>query len=452
MPGSMFVGRFSRAVSLCPCLLLAALPAAAQVFIVQPEHIETHYTHFTPTDIKLPTEPLNVAGREQLIRFLQAEEGFAMRPLPIANLTLRANGGMEPTGEKYVDELHTKGIAAHPGDRVVVTDIRIRPDSIVLDLNNGPEHKHRFLRHIQIGMGDGMTAPVVADDGNQPTGSRITLLFSSRLPDLSGQQVEALLKPMIDFGVKSPAEAYAESLPDFLHKAIDEHRVLIGMDRDMVLYAKGEPIRKVREQDATGKQFEIWIYGEAPQPVEFVRFVGNFVVRDELAKVGEPIAVRTGNEMGDFWGNQPTVAAANQHTVEEGDPTAADRAEENAPRTAPTLRLPGDKTPTDASGNPTGLAPVNFPPDARRPGDPGYTPPPASTSPGSTQTGSTQTTTAQQPASGSPASAPSKPATASTQPSSSGSTPPAAQPQPTTSGTTPQPQPNPNQFRGQPSA
>jgi hypothetical protein len=109
--------------------------------------------------------------------------------------------------------------------------------------------------------------------------------------------------------------------------------------------------------------------------------------------------------MGDYWGNQPVVAK-NQHEVKLGDATDADRSEENAPRSAPTLRKPGEQLPADNDkDHPVGaMQPVNMPPDQRRPGDPGYTPtvsakqPPCSgqqasgqgSSQGSTQTGSTQ--------------------------------------------------------------
>jgi hypothetical protein len=354
-------------------LLTTATPlrAQGQVFTVEPEHVEKHFTEFTPTHVRYPDVGMTPLGREELIRFMQAEQGFAMRPLPIATLTLHANGHMEPTGDKYVDLLHAKGISVKPGDRVVVTDIRIHDKTIELDLNGGPEHKHRILRHITIGMGVA-EIPLAQDDGTPPTGSRLTLEFEERVPDVNGEQLEGLLKPMIDFGVKSPAEAYAEAMPAFLRRAIMGHRVLVGMDRDMVRYAKGEPMRKVRETDAQGKPFEVWIYGEAPQPVEFVRFEGSYVVRDELARVGEPMLVRTANEMGDYWGNQPVVAN-NQHEVQFGDRTQQDVKQENAPRQAPTLRQPGENLP--ATPDVPAMEPVNMPPDQQRPGDPGYTPP-----------------------------------------------------------------------------
>lgn len=394
MQGSESTGRNSVVTVCCALALLVPICAHPQVFVVQPEHISQHYSHFQPTQVQLPAEPMTTVGREQLIRFLQSEQGFAMRPLPVAVLTLHANGDMEPNGDKYIDQLHTKGVAATPGQRVQITDIKIHGDRIILDLNNGPYHKHRFMRHISISM-DPYDDPTAMTDP-APTGTRIVLVFPSRLPDVTGEQVEQLLRPMIDFGAKSPAEAYAETLPDFLRKAIDEHRVLVGMDHEMVLYAKGQPDKKDREQ-AGGKPIEIWIYGEAPDPVEFVRFDGSFVSRVEIAKVGEPVAVQSANQMGDYWGAQPPAAAPNVHTISLGDRTAQDAAQENAPAAPPTLRKPGEKLPSDNTETQV-MHPVKFPPGMQRPGDPGYTPPasgaPAGAQPQPSQAGGQQGTSA----------------------------------------------------------
>jgi hypothetical protein len=382
----------SLLAALCALPLSWAPVATAQVFTVEAEHVEKHYTEFPPTHVRYPEQPMTQLGREELIRFMQSEQGFAMRPLPIANLNLHANGHMDPTGDKYVELLHQKGQSVKAGDRVVVTDIRIREKSIELDLNNGPEHKHKYLRHISIGMDPMNTVPLAADDGQPPTGSRLTLEFEERVPNLNGEQLEALLKPMIDFGVKSPAEAFAETLPDFLRKAIEQHRILVGMDRDMVNYAKGQPVRKIRETGEDGKLDEIWVYGEVPQPVEFVHFEGSLVTKVELAKVGEPLVVRNQNEMGDYWGNQPVVAQ-NQHEVKFGDRTDVDQSEESAPRQAPTLRQPGEQLPQDTDKNNPAAAmqPVKMPPSLQRPGDPGYSPTVSAQQPqsGSGQQGST---------------------------------------------------------------
>ena len=55
----------------------------------------------------------------------------------------------------------SQGLSAKPGDRVVITDVKIEHARIIFDLNGGPDQKHRFLRHIQIGMGPDVSNPVV---------------------------------------------------------------------------------------------------------------------------------------------------------------------------------------------------------------------------------------------------------------------------------------------------
>ena len=141
-----------------------------------------------------------------------------MRPLPISTITLKANGPMSPSGSDYVSTIRDKGLAVKAGDRVVLTDIKIEKDRILLDFNGGPEHKHKWLRHIEIGMDPNMTTPVVNDSGQAPTGTRITLVFPHDVPDMTGMQVEALIKPIVDFSLKTPVQAYTDTLPPWLRK------------------------------------------------------------------------------------------------------------------------------------------------------------------------------------------------------------------------------------------
>src|ERR1019366_8747624 len=163
----------------------------------------------------------------------------------------------------------------------------------VFDLNGGPYLKHRFLRHIELN-----DNPMVADDGAQVTGCRITLLFEGGLPDVSAPEVKALLDPIIDFGVKSSAEAFADSLPPFLKDAVAQHDVLVGMHRKMVLAAMGAPESKLREleEGSTDRHYEEWIYGQAPQTVRFVRLEGDRVTEVRVAALGQPIAIHDQNE------------------------------------------------------------------------------------------------------------------------------------------------------------
>ncbi len=340
-------------------IALSAFPVAAQVFTVAPEGIDGKYLDFQPTNIAISTVPLTNHNREDLLRFLTSEQGFAMRPLPIATITLRANGPMSPSGSDYVSTIRDKGLAVKAGERVVLTDVKIEKDRILLDFNGGPEHKHKWLRHIEIGMDPNMTTPVVNDSGQAPTGTRITLIFPHAVPDMTGMQVEALIKPIVDFNLKTPVQAYADTLPPALRKSILDHHALVGMNTDMVIATLGQPRTKVRERDGQ-MPFEEWIYGEPPDPVQFVRINGNRVIRIEIAKVGEEPVIRTENEMGDYWNTQP---AQNTRIVKLGDNAPAKPGAETAPRKPPTLRNPGEALPADKDANTPQMAPVQFPKD-----------------------------------------------------------------------------------------
>lgn len=338
---------------------LFALPAAAQVFTVTPEGVAAKYLEFKPTNVTLSTLPLTHHDREELFHFLQAEQGFAMRPLPVATLTLRANGEMKPSGSDYANLVQSKGIAAKAGGRVTITDVTIDKDRILIDFNGGPVHKHRFLRHVSIGMDPTYTNPVVHDTPGEATGSRIALVFPHDVPDLTGMQVEELVKPIVDFSVKTPLEAYTDTLPLFLRKAVLDHHVLVGMNHEMVLSAMGQPKTKMREEE-NQMDIEIWIYGDPPDPTQFVRFNGNRVIRLEIARVGEPIEVHAKNEMGDYWSTQQPD---NVRIVKLGDQNAADAAKETAPVAPPSLRNPGETLPADKDKNTPQMQPVEFPKD-----------------------------------------------------------------------------------------
>src|ERR1700758_3929062 len=275
---------------LCTVVASLAAPATAQVFTVAPEGLEGKYVEFQPTNVAISTVPLTTHNRQDLLRFLQAEQGFTIRPMPISTITLKANGPMEPSGSDYINTIREKGLAVKAGERVVITDVKIDKDHILLDFNGGPEHKHKFLRHIQIGMGPA-TTPVVNDSDKEPTGTRIMLVFPHAVPDMTGMQVEALIKPIVDFNLKNPVQAYADTLPPWLKQSILDHQVLVGMNTDMVIAAVGQPRSKVRERQGQ-MPFEEWISGEPPEPVEFVRINGNRVIRVEVAKVGESPEIR----------------------------------------------------------------------------------------------------------------------------------------------------------------
>jgi hypothetical protein len=341
-------------------ITLISIPATAQVFTVTPENVDAKYLEIKPTNVALSTQPLTNHDREELLRFLQAEQGFTMRPLPVATLTLVANGDMKPSGTDYANLIQSKGIAVKAGERVSITDVTIEKDRILIDFNGGPVHKHKWLRHISVGMDPNYTTPIVQDKPNEATGSRVALVFPHDVPDITGLQVEDLVKPIVDFAVKTPQEAYTDTLPPFLRKAVQEHHVLVGMNHEMVISAMGQPRTKMREMEDQ-QNIEIWIYGEPPDPTQFVRFNGNRVIRLEIARVGQPIEVHAQNEMGDYWSTQQPD---NVRIVKLGDENPLDAAKQSAPSTPPpTLRNPGETLPADKDSNTPQMKPVEFPKD-----------------------------------------------------------------------------------------
>ncbi len=326
-----FVTRFVLLLSLT-CSMQTVV---AQVFTVGEKSATSDVdTEFHATHVELPKDALTERGRLELVRNLEAEQGFAHRILPLGGiLTLNANGNLSPGPEGYRKLIYQKGQSAALGDRVAVTKLEFKPDRILVDLNGGPYAKHRFLSHVQVGVGDiDQPNPNV---GVQATGCRIVLVFEGGTPELSAPEVKALLQPLVDFGAKTGELAYAETLPAPLKSAIASHEVLVGMNHRMVLAALGAPEHKVREQSAGGN-YEEWIYGHHPQPIKFVRFVGDRVTLIKIAAAGKPIEVHNHDELG---GEQLPETT---HAVRVGDGPGTG---EGKPAAPPTLRLPGDKAP-----------------------------------------------------------------------------------------------------------
>jgi hypothetical protein len=347
----------------------------AQVFVVQREHLgakDTNLTTIQPTNVALNTKPITERTKQQLIRTFQADEAFAVRPLPLGKkgVVLHANGQLTPSGSAYAEELEKYGISVKPGDRVVITKFEVASDHIIFEFNDGPEKHHHIMQHIEVG-GMGGMAPLAQDDGQAPVGSRMVLAFDKFVPELDAYQVRKLIAPMIDFSLKTPSEAFADTLPPKLKGAVLNHEVLVGMNREMVLKAVGQPDQKVRETDGQ-TPFEEWIYGTPPHEVQFVRFNGNRVIRLEIADVGQPPVIRDKDETDGYFAGQFV------HQVRLGDAPPTPSNQEHGPTAAPTLRQPGEDMP-NAVDKDHQLKPVQYPDDEK----PKPIPPPPGTAPAS---------------------------------------------------------------------
>ncbi|MGB9104507.1 MAG: hypothetical protein WCC59_07115 [Terriglobales bacterium] len=272
--------------------------------------------------------------RITLIRGLNAELVFIRRPFPLGQkgLTIK-DGKVSPSEEEVQRMIAGYGPAVKPGDRAHITGIKFKGNNvIVFEINGGPIRKRKWYEHIQISGGGGGMTPTdpTADDRANARGTFVALAFDKYVPDLTVEQIKDMLKPVFDFSAKSVEEAYIDTLPPKVKEAITKHQVLVGMNREMVTYALGRPPKKYRDRDGN-TDYEEWIYGEPPANVQFVRFVGDEVVRLEIMKVDGEKVVRTEREVSP----QPTVAKQQNEPVELT----------NNPGKAPTLRRAGEPAP-----------------------------------------------------------------------------------------------------------
>ncbi len=211
----------------------------------------------------------------ELIRGLQSEVAVAKVPLPRGKHGIYVSDQGQLDQSKANTELRENGPAIKPGMPVEITRITFKGDRIVFEINHGGKSGKKWYQHIYVGMGTA-EQPVVPD--NSPIlafGSWVTLKVPGKIADLSVSQAKKLLSAVLDFERHTPTVLYSASTPPKFKDAIQKHEIVVGMDRDAVLSAKGPPDRKVRE-DQDGGEKEDWIYGLPPH-VLFVTFDGDTV-------------------------------------------------------------------------------------------------------------------------------------------------------------------------------
>jgi hypothetical protein len=280
--------------------------------------------------------------REEVIHVFNEQLVYIRTSFPMGKTGLRLkNGSVTPSGPELQRLMGLWGAAAKPGDRARISDVTIKDDHIRFEINGGPVKKQKWYQRIEIA-GAGGGGPIVPSDASaNARGSFVDLYFDKFVPELTGPELKELLRPVFDFDAKSPLEAYLETVPPQVKEAIKNHHVLVGMNREMVIYAKGRPPKKVRET-ANEVEYEEWIYGTPPQDVDFVRFVGDEVMRVETMKVDGQKIVRVDKE------------------VDLGASTVAKK-QENRPANAPTLRRPGEEMPESNPANPSSAPPMDRP-------------------------------------------------------------------------------------------
>ncbi len=232
---------------------------------------------FLPGTLQASNRELSRDTRIALIRGLSSEIAVTKVTLP------RGKHGVSVDEKGVLDkedadkELHENGPAINPGMPVNITRLVFKSNRIIFEINGGGKSGKKWYQHIEVGMG-GATMPIAQTPPVLTYGSYISL----KLPEQSGEftvdEAKKLLASTLDFTRHSPTILYSPATPPEFKEAIKNHQVLVGMDRDAVLSAKGPPDRKVREDHPDGTSEEDWIYGLPPH-VLYVIFENDVVTR-----------------------------------------------------------------------------------------------------------------------------------------------------------------------------
>jgi hypothetical protein len=313
--------------------------------------------------------------RLEIIRDFETQLVYARTVFPMGMKGIKLKDGVTtPNGVDLQQALAIWGPAVRPGDPSRISFIQIKDDHIHFEINGGPVHRQKWYQRIQVSGNGGV--PVTGTQQESPPnphGTYLDVYFDKYVPEMTAQQLREVLLPVLDFNAKNKEEAYLDTVPPKVKEAIQAHHVLVGMDTEMVIHARGKAPRKVRERDGE-TEYEEWIYGEPPADVDFVRIVNDEVVRVETMRIGGEKIVRTEKEI-----------ILDKH--ERDKDTEAKKEPEDRPANAPSLRRPGEdptEVPHPEEGrSPIPIAPPDMPPPTS-PGPPQGQPPGAPGGPGYT--------------------------------------------------------------------
>ena len=329
----------------------------------QPAQTPASTAQQNPSPAPIPTDAPRISKqtRYEIIRDFETQIVYARSVFPMGTKGLKLKDGLiTPSTGELQQMMAIYGPAVKVGDPAHISYVQIKDDHIHLEVNGGPVRRKKWYQHIEISGAGGPVTPGNDNPQANPHGSFVDVYFEKYVPELSAQQLRDLLFPVLDFNAKNKEQAYLDTVPPKVKEAIQNHHVLVGMNQEMVVHAKGRPPKKVREKDGE-TEFEEWIYGEPPQDVDFVRIVADEVVRVETMKVGGEKVVRTEREV----------------VLDQPDKDKeAKQNEPERPANAPSLRRPGedaDDVPKPANGqaplppptmpSPTSPAPGNGPGD-----------------------------------------------------------------------------------------
>ncbi len=151
----------------------------------------------TKSQANSPSDKMTPRTRLEVMRDLTAERVYVRLPFPMGERGLQIkNGKVTPTDQQIASLIAEHGLAAKPGDRVVITNVLVKEKSIVLEINGGPKKHEKWYQHVSVGAGGSTTPLGGAPQSLEAKGSLLTLEFDKYVPELTGDQVRDLLGPV----------------------------------------------------------------------------------------------------------------------------------------------------------------------------------------------------------------------------------------------------------------
>jgi hypothetical protein len=216
--------------------------------------------------------------RMELIRGLASEWATAKVPIPRSKkpLAVAADGTFDK--KAWNDIGRSEGAAARLGDILQITKVELEGDQIKFELNGGSKRKGAWKERVQIG---GMGGNVPLSTGapqTAPSGTNLILRFDKTKPPQDSATVKKMLQGVLSFERRTATEQYVDRLPPEQKKAVEEKRIMEGMQKEAVILSWGKPVRKFRDSK-DGEDTEDWQYGVPPGKVVFVQFKEDVVTR-----------------------------------------------------------------------------------------------------------------------------------------------------------------------------
>jgi hypothetical protein len=237
-------------------------------------------------------DKLTLEDRVELTRGLSSEYANAKVLVPRSKKPLEFDAEAGSYDKKaWTAIAKESGPAARTGDTVQITKVELFDDHIVMQINGGYNGGRKWYQGAQVTGTMGNTVPIGDGNGsNAPGGTTIVVQFHKSMAGMKAAEVKKLLAPVLDFDRRSVTEIYSETLPPEVRQAIKDKRATVGMDRDQVRMALGQPVHKERETK-DGVDYEDWIYGAPPGKIVFVTFSGEKVVKvkEDYAGLGTDV-------------------------------------------------------------------------------------------------------------------------------------------------------------------